>query len=714
VAKLSLDSWATIALAALLVLVPWSSLPTGFWAAFPGSLLDYSPFAQVDGLEEQPLTRWILQSRGWVALAAIGLCAAAWLGRGRRANEMAFYASLCALYAVGVWPFITAVFEVENNPFASSYAWPDWLVPAACAAVALLLIGVASRKAASLAPETGLASVSVYFEHRPLVMLALGFAAGLPNLLVFDTLSAWLRTAGVSLQVIGFFALATLSYSLKFLWAPLVDRTHVPVLSALLGHRRSWMLVCQGAIIVGLWLISGSNPTVNLGLVALFAVFVAFTSATQDIVIDAWRIEATGQERQGAMAAAYQWGYRIAILTAGIAPLFIASRVNWGVAYATMAVLMAIGVLAVLLAPKENARPKQEPLMPTDMPAKPAEEAAEWALRLLMLVIGAIVFGAGFTGQFDLMKNTLGVFGAAGALAPLEAAWAARPLGVFIQVGFALAGLALIISTALPAPGRATRPGVYFKRSYGEPLADFFKRFEGTAVLILAMICCYRLSDFVLNIMNPFYLDVGFDLERIGEVRKGFGVIMLSIGVAVAGWAVARFGLMKSLIGGAIAGPASNLMFAWLATTGPDWRAFAGAIAVDNITAGFCGTVLIAYMSSLTSAGFTATQYALFSSLYALPGKLIAAQSGAIIEASARASQAGGPIEGLQSLFGELPDGSFVRAADIGVSPAALGAGYVMFFFYSCLIGVLALVLALMIARKQGQGKDASPAPAPA
>lgn len=557
-------------------------------------------------------------------------------------------------------------------------------------------------------------AIKVFFERRSLVMLALGFAAGLPNLLVFDTLSAWLRTSGVSLQVIGFFALATLSYSLKFLWAPLVDRTSIPVLSAMLGHRRSWMLVCQGLLIFGLWLISGSNPTVNIGLVAAFAVFVAFTSATQDIVIDAWRIEAAGQERQGVMAAAYQWGYRIAILTAGIAPLFIASRINWGVAYATMAVLMAIGIIAVLLAPKEKPRPVQQPLMPTDMPAKPVEETAEWTLRLALLLVGALIFGTGFTGSFDLLKTAFGLLGQADSLAGLEAAWAQKPLGTFIQVGFAFAGLAMIVCAALPAPGKATRPGVYFRRSYGEPLADFFKRFEGTAWLILAMICCYRLSDFVLNIMNPFYLDVGFDLERIAEVRKGFGVIMLSVGVGVAGWAVARFGLMKSLIGGAIVGPASNLMFAWLATQGADWRAFAAAIAVDNVTAGFCGTVLIAYMSSLTSAGFTATQYALFSSLYALPGKLIAAQSGGIIEGSARAAEAGGLLGGLRGFFQDLPDDAFARAADLGVAPASLGAGYVMFFFYSCLIGVLALVLALIIARKQGQIDALKPQPAPA
>jgi PAT family beta-lactamase induction signal transducer AmpG len=555
-------------------------------------------------------------------------------------------------------------------------------------------------------------AIAVYFERRSLIMLALGFAAGLPNLLVFDTLSAWLRESGVALQTIGFFSLATLSYSLKFLWAPLVDRNSVPVLTAMLGHRRSWMLVCQALIIFGLWLISGAHPAANLGLVAAFAVFVAFASATQDIVIDAWRIEAVGEERQGAMAAAYQWGYRIAILTAGIAPLLTAAALTWGVAYAAMAVLMVVGVGAVLLAPREKPRPEMPPLMPADMPTKPVPEAVEWTLRLVLLLVGALVFGAGFTGVFDLLKNTLGLFGMADALGGLEAAWAERPLGVFIQVGFAMAGLALMVAAAFPMPGVKTRPGVYFIRSYGEPIADFFRRFPHTAGLILAMICCYRLSDFVLNIMNPFYLDVGFDLVRIGEIRKGFGVWMLMIGVGVAGWSIARFGLMRSLIVGAFAGPVSNLAFAWLALQGPDWRAFATAIMIDNVTAGFAGTVLIAYMSSLTSAGFTATQYALFSSLYALPGKLIAAQSGKIVEGSARAAEGG--AFGLTGLFNNLPEGSFVRAADIAVSPAALASGYVVFFFYSCLIGIAALILALIIARKQG-ALDAQPRqPAPA
>jgi PAT family beta-lactamase induction signal transducer AmpG len=227
------------------------------------------------------------------------------------------------------------------------------------------------------------------------------------------------------------------------------------------------------------------------------------------------------------------------------------------------------------------------------------------------------------------------------------------------------------------------------------------------------MICCYRLSDFVLNIMNPFYLDLGFDKDRIAEVRKVFGVIMLMTGVAGAGWGIARFGLMRCLIVGAFAGPISNLVFAWLATQGPDWRAFATAIAVDNVTAGFSGTVLIAYMSSLTSAGFTATQYALFSSLYALPGKLIAAQSGGIVEGSARMAESG-LFSSLRAFFANLPAESFAKgAADLGVSPAALGAGYIVFFFYSCLVGAAALVLALMIAKRQAKETKGEAAASP-
>lgn len=559
-------------------------------------------------------------------------------------------------------------------------------------------------------------ALAVFLEWRSLIMLALGFAAGLPFLLVFDTLSAWLREAGLELTVIAYFTLATLAHSLKFFWAPLVDRTSLPVVTQLFGHRRSWMLACQGVIILGLWAISTLNPATSLGLVALFAVIVAFGSATQDIVIDAWRIEAVGEERQGAMAAAYQWGYRLAILTAGVAPLLIAEAVNWNLAYAVMACLMGVGVGAVLLAPREKPRPNLPPLMPQDMEKRPFEEGVEWATRLGLLVAGALTFGSGFTGQIALIENTFRLFGAEGLTTGLVALWAERPIGVFVQFGFVLIGAAMIVLAALPMPGRRTRPGVYFARSYGDPFKDFFTRFAGSAGLILAMICCYRLSDFVLNVMNPFYLDLGFDLTRIAEIRKGFGVIMMMVGVFLAGWSIARFGLIRSLVFGAFCGPFSNLVFAWLATAGPDWRVFATAIAVDNVTGSFAGTVLIAYMSSLTSAGFTASQYALFSSLYALPGKLIAAQSGAIIEGSARWAEAGGAPAALMGLLSGLPAQSFAEGAvKIGVAPAALGAGYLTFFFYTFVIGMAGIVLAFIVAgRRRGGRVDEDPAPAPA
>jgi MFS transporter, PAT family, beta-lactamase induction signal transducer AmpG len=574
-----------------------------------------------------------------------------------------------------------------------------------------------SAEPGSMAKPSTTAALAVFFERRMLVMLALGFAAGLPNLLIFDTLSAWLRQVDVPLRTIGFFSLATLAYSLKFLWAPLVDRTAIPLLTPLLGHRRAWMLSAQMVIILGLWLVSGSDPAANLWLVAAFAVLVAFASATQDVVIDAWRIEAAGVERQGAMAAMYQWGYRIAILTAGIAPLVLAEHIDWSFAYAVMAALMAIGVAAVLAAPREQPRPVMPPLLPHDVPARPAAEALEWIGRLSLLLGGAYVFGVGFTGHFVMMEWAAAAVGAPpDSLAGLSMLWDQRPVGVLIQVGLACLGLFLIVGAALPVPGVHTRPSTYFVRSYGDPLRDFFSRFAGTAGLILAMICCYRLSDFILNIMSPFYLDLGFDLETIAEVRKGIGVPMLMLGVGVGGWSIARFGLIRSLVIGALAGPLSNLAFAWLAMAGPDPRAFAVAVMVDNVSAGYAGTILIAYMSSLTSAGFTATQYALFSSLYSLPGKLIAAQSGTIVEASARMASPGGPFAGLTALFSDLPPAAFATAAaDLGVSAAALGAGYTVFFLYSCLVGLAALVLALVIAGKQvrsaARGKRTAPAP---
>src|SRR5688572_2901173 len=238
------------------------------------------------------------------------------------------------------------------------------------------------------APRTFLSSLGVYLERPALVMIALGFAAGLPYFLVFDTLSAWFRASGLSLEVIGFFSLVTLVSTFKFLWAPFIDRAQVPLLTPWLGHRRSWMLVCQAAIIAGLWLVAGSDPTRSLGTIAVFAFIVGFSSATQDIAIDAWRIEAAEVSKQGAMAAAHQWGYRVAIITAGAVPLLLAEAYSWNFSYAVMAALMTVGILAVLAAPRE-ARHAIREIQTGDIPPSPVREVLEWSVRLAVLSTGA-------------------------------------------------------------------------------------------------------------------------------------------------------------------------------------------------------------------------------------------------------------------------------------------------------------------------------------
>ena len=547
-------------------------------------------------------------------------------------------------------------------------------------------------------------SFALYVERRSIVMLALGFASGLPFWLIFDTLSAWLRTVGLSLNVISFFSLATLAYAFKFLWAPLVDRAQIPGLTKWLGHRRSWMLVAQLAIMAGLVLIAVTDPIVSLALVATFAVFTGFMGATQDIVMDAWRIEVAEQNEQGVLLASYQWGHRIAYITAGAAPLFLADIFSWSVSYFAMAALMSIGLIAVLCGPREQAHVVR-PIPRVAGTSRPWAERAEWAVRLMILIAGALILGSGLSAQVSLIASWLPTdIGTA-----LTTAWAARPLGVFLQLVAAAVGFALIVVCAWPLPGKPTQPGFFLSHVFGEPLSDFFRRFGRSAVLILLVICFYRISEFLLNIMNPFYLDLGFSLSQIAEVRKIYGVFLSLIGIFAGGWAVARFGVMRALLVGAVIAPLSNLAFAWLATQGPEVQALIITLGINNICQSFAGTCLLAYMSSLTSIGFTASQYALFSSLYGLPDKFIATQSGRIADAAARSAAEGGLIAPLKVFFTDLsPNALAAGAARSGISADAIGAGYFAFFVYTCVLGLLVLPLAVMVARRQ---KPKSPTP---
>ena len=571
-------------------------------------------------------------------------------------------------------------------------------------------------------------AIAVFLERRALIMLMLGFAAGLPNLLLYDTISAWMRQAKLPLDVITLFSLVTITYAIKFLWAPIVDRVRIPVLYQLFGKRRSWMLLAQIGIVLGLWAVAVNMPTVSaavagnvegavqpdpdvsaIGVVAIFAVMTAVFGATQDIAIDAWRIEVAAVERQGAMAAAYQWGYRLAVVVSGAAPLLLASRIGWTAAYAAMAIVMGVGVLGVVLAPRERSvEPK--PLPPATTPAW--AEALEWTARILLMAFGACFIGAGLAGKAEPLTLMFPWIGLGDATPGFAEFWGSRPWGTIAQVFGVAVGLSIVAFATYPMI--KSRPSAYFAGTLKEPLEDFFKRYRSTGALILAMICVYRIADFVLNLMTAFYVDVGFTLDEIAGARKLFGVLMSVLGIGLGGWMVARFGLMRSLIVGAIVQPLSNLAFSGLIFTGPWLPGLYICIAIDNVSAGIAGTALIAYMSSLTSLGFTATQYALFSSLYALPGKILAAISGRIVE-SAVAAAAAGESNWLRGWFTGIAPNSFAHAVQEYGRPAeAFAAGYMTFFIYSGVIGVAALAFALAVMRRSPPAADAEKEEAPA
>ena len=375
---------------------------------------------------------------------------------------------------------------------------------------------------------------------RVALMLALGFSSGLPFLLVFSTLSVRLREAGVPITEIGLFAWLGFAYSLKFVWSPLVDALDVPVLARLVGRRRAWMIACQLLIAAALVAVGLTDPTTSVVATAAFTFVVAFGSATQDVVVDGWRIDAAPTDMQGIMAAAYQLGYRIALLAAGAGALYIAEFAGWTVSYFAMAALMAVGIVASLLSPIVDRAP---------------------------------------------------------------------------QAG-------------------AVRPRFNFADAVKAPIVDLYRRVGPALLIILLLVAFYRLSDFLAGVMsNPLYVDLGFSKSQIASVAKVYGFGISIAGAFVGGWLVAQIGLYRTLLAGAVFQSVSHLLFAWLSTQGPSVPALIVAISADNFAQSFAGTALIAYMSGLTGAGFSATQYALLSSLYAFLGKLIAGLSGFVVAA---------------------------------------------------------------------------------
>ena len=371
-----------------------------------------------------------------------------------------------------------------------------------------------------------------------LTMFLLGFSAGLPLLLVFTTLSAWLRDENIVRSTIGFFGWVTIFYGLKFLWAPLIDSIKLPLIHNVLGKRRSWLLLTQLLICLFLYLLATISPTGDsLVAFAICALFVSFFSASQDIVVDAYRIEIAPIELQGILTAGYQFGYRVAILVSGAGALYIADIYTWEISYKIMSFLMLIGIITTLM----------------------SSEPDEHRLKV------------------DNSSNLIAaVF------------WA--------------------------------------------PIRDFFSRYKN-AILILIFIGVYRLSDLSMAVMaNPFYLDIGFTLSEIATVTKVFGIAMTLIGAFIGGIIILRYGVSKPLFYGSIMIASTTLMFVVQSIFGNDMNLFILTIALDNFTGGFAGTVFIAYLSSLTDPKYTATQYALFSSLMLVPGKFLSGFSGLVVD----------------------------------------------------------------------------------
>jgi len=438
------------------------------------------------------------------------------------------------------------------------------------------------------APGTGWRdSAAAYLRPRVVAMLFLGFSAGLPFLLVFSTLGAWLTQAGTSRTAIGYFAWIGITYSVKFLWSPLIDRLSIPVATRLLGKRRSWMLAGQIGVATGLVGMAFTDPVVNLTQMAWLALLVAFSSATQDVSIDAWRIEAVDERMQGPMAGAYQTGYRLALLASGAGALFIASDASWPAAYLTMAALVGVGIVTVLLIGEPEVDPKV---------ARAREQ--------------------------DYLET---------------------------------------IARMVPETRSMGAAGRWFFGAVVCPFLDFFRKAGLFSLVILAFISVYRISDLVMGSMaNPFYLDLGFTLEQIAAIAKVFGIGMTILGAAIGGVLVVRYGAVKMLLPGAVLVSVTNLLFAWLATLGPELGMLVVTISADNLSAGFAGSVFIAYLSNLTSPGYTATQYALFSSLMTLLGKFLSGFSGIVVDTW----------------------------------------DYPAFFLYAAVMGVPAIVLAIVIARR--------------
>ncbi len=510
------------------------------------------------------------------------------------------------------------------------------------------------------ARQSGLA---IWFSPKSIALFFLGFAAGLPLLLIFSTLSMWLREAGVSRSAVTFFSWAALAYSFKFLWAPLVDLLPLPLLTRLLGRRRAWLWLAQLGVILSIAAMALIDPAASAGeqgghallLMSFATVALGFSAATQDTVIDAYRIECAPERYQAVLASVYIAGYRVGMVVSGAGSLFLAQMLGtsselysypaWRSTYLVMALIMGIGMLTTLCIREPEQRQERQ------IHHYPAWEY----LRLLFLFCccAAIFAGCFFYGGIWLvsLKETLSSKLAGFCLESL------RFLGSL--------GCSAVVAWCFSLAGLVDRQMVY--RSYIAPITDFFRRYGiESALIILLLIGCYRFSDIVLGVIaNIFYMDMGFSKADIAAVSKVFGVVMSLLGGFIGGGLALRYGVYKVLMLGAVLSSATNILFLLLTRSGADIIMLYVVISADNLAAGVASAAFVAFLSSLTSYSFTAVQYAVFSSLMTLIPKFIGGYSGTIVA----------------------------------------GAGYDLFFLFTAAAGLPVLLLIWLVWRRTKKGE---------
>ena len=471
--------------------------------------------------------------------------------------------------------------------------------------------------------------VQTWIHPRMITMLFLGFSAGVPILLIFSTLSVWLREAGVSRSAVTFFSWAALGYSFKFIWAPIIDRMPLPFLTRKLGRRRGWLIVSQLLVITAILWMGSTDPSAgsnSLTLMAVATVLLGFSSATQDIVIDAYRIECVDESYQALLSSMYIAGYRIGMLVAGAGSLVLASYFGttsdnysytaWLYTYLAMAICMLIGVVTTLVIPE----PVHQRTISREYTTR------EYARFLSVFLTGASLFGLTFFFSAPVFAHIKEMAVRVVSLNDNLIGFCIQVSRFFISVGVSAAGVRLITLT-----GFVDRKMV--AETYVAPVIDFFDRYKvKTALLLLLLVGFYRLSDVVLGVVaNVFYVDLGFDKNTIAGITKTFGLFMTLAGGFLGGILTLRYGVYTILFVGALLSAATNILFMLLAQAGPDTFFLTLVIAADNLSAGLANTAFVAFLSSLTNISFTAVQYAIFSSLMTLFPKLIGGYSGTVV-----------------------------------------------------------------------------------